>query len=216
MIPRSAQPNPAKTACAANLTPPKPRFEFFNRKILMAAIATLFVLNAFWLSRLSGLAGGLRAGQMAPDFSLAVVSGAPGGDRIRLSDLRGQVVVVDFWATWCPPCVRSLPVLGRIHDRLTRQGHDGVVLGVNTDSDYDDEVIARFATSRHATYPILRDDQNVAERYKVSALPTLFVVNRDGRIASVIQGVISESDVAAALRPLLPPAGLRPIVQQNH
>lgn len=100
----------------------------------------------------------------------------------RLSDLRGKVVLVNFWATWCPPCRKELPSMERLWQLLKGEGF--VVLGVNVDES-SDEIFAFTATmERPPTFPLLLDEgARVVQSWPVKGLPTTFVVDKRGRIA---------------------------------
>lgn len=118
-------------------------------------------------------------GFLAPDFMLASTD----GQQFRLSSLRGQPVVLNFWATWCPPCRAEMPALEELWRRSTSGGV--IVLGVNQGERAD--VIERFARGTvNTTFPLLLDtQQEVGKRYGVRALPTTFFVDADGRIQEI-------------------------------
>lgn len=114
------------------------------------------------------------AGTPAPPFSLETFDGST----VSLSDFRGDVVLLDFWATFCPPCIKALPELQALHARHAARGF--AVVGVTVD---DRETLVRKATSRAAvSYPILKATPEVWNAYKVYALPSLVLVGRDGTI----------------------------------
>jgi thiol-disulfide isomerase/thioredoxin len=103
----------------------------------------------------------------------------------RLSDLEGKVVVVNFWASWCTPCVRELPALERLKDRLEASG--GVVLAVNAGESLSQ--IRRFLKRRPTTLLVLRDEKSEAlSDWKVTSMPTTFVVNAAGRVVMRVVG----------------------------
>jgi len=120
-------------------------------------------------------------GQTAPDFTLESLDNRP----VTLSALRGQVVVLDFWATWCGPCVESLPHLQDIHDRYAGQGV--VVLAINIHD--DPEEVARFVRENDYTFTILLDpDREVADAYGVWGIPHTVVVDAQGILHQVPEG----------------------------
>jgi len=116
------------------------------------------------------------AGAEAPDFTLPDA----GGHSVHLRDLRGKVLVVDFWATWCPPCRAQMPILQRMQTELASKGL--VVLGL--DIGEDAETVSAFAKRQSYTFALLLGaEPDVSAKYYVEAYPTTFVVDRRGRIA---------------------------------
>lgn len=114
------------------------------------------------------------AGKPAPPFRLSTFDGGS----VALDDYRGKVVLIDFWATYCPPCIQALPELQALHAKHSSRGL--VLLGVTVD---DRAALVEKATKRAGvTYPILRATPEVWNAYKVNALPALILVGRDGRI----------------------------------
>ena len=111
--------------------------------------------------------------KLAEDFTLPLV----GGDKLRLSAQRGKVVLINFWATWCPPCREEMPTL----ERLAQARQEAIqVLGVNLDTVNPAKVRA-FVRELGISFPILLDpDLGVGKAYRVRGLPTSFVVDRDG------------------------------------
>ena len=170
--------------------------EFYSGKILYPTIVALVALSALFgltiLPRL--LPDGALVGKAAPDFALDLVSGGSEGDRIHLNEMKGQAVVLDFWATWCEPCQIVAPIL----DRVARKHHGKgvVVVGVNT-SDQPGRAPA-FAKKRGLSYPIVFDEgDDVAQRYGVSTLPTLVVIDPQGNVIAVRSGIEDESAIEA-------------------
>lgn len=124
-----------------------------------------------------------QKGFLAPDFSLA----DPQGRVYTLSQLRGKPVIVNMWATWCPPCRAEMPAIEAQYERYASQGL--VVLGVNaTDQDAPLDVVP-FARQFGLTFPILLDETGqVGRAYELRSLPSTFFLNRDGTIAQVVIG----------------------------
>jgi cytochrome c biogenesis protein CcmG, thiol:disulfide interchange protein DsbE len=133
----------------------------------------------------------------APDASLPVLGA---GGRRSLADYRGKVVVLNFWASWCPPCIDELPLLERTQRRIERRG--ATVLGVNYKDLPEDalELVRRFRLS----YPSIRDrDGEYAEEYSTLGFPETFVVDRQGRIAASRRGPVDRQWLDRTLGPLL-------------
>jgi cytochrome c biogenesis protein CcmG, thiol:disulfide interchange protein DsbE len=121
------------------------------------------------------------------------------GER-SIADYRGQVVVLNFWASWCPPCIDELPLLQRTQRRIA--GRAATVLGVNYKDLSEDalRLVHRFGVS----FPSLRDrDGEYADDFAVRGIPETFVVDRRGRIAAVRRGPVNERWLTRTVRPLL-------------
>lgn len=118
----------------------------------------------------------------APDFRMR----APDGATVALSDYAGRVVVLNFWATWCQPCVEELPALQALADRHADAGL--VVVAVNVDRDDPDDV-AGYGRRLGLSFPLPLDpDGEVRGAYRVRALPTTYLIGRDGRLAGFAMG----------------------------
>jgi thiol-disulfide isomerase/thioredoxin len=126
------------------------------------------------------------------------------GGAIALGDLRGQVVLLDFWATWCSPCLAMLPMLHQLHAELAPRGV--AFLGINSDGDQATRAEVESFVRRHgAPYPVLHDDGTANGRYRVNVLPTLVVVGRDGTIHKVMVGMTSKRSLRDAITGALAP-----------
>jgi cytochrome c biogenesis protein CcmG, thiol:disulfide interchange protein DsbE len=133
----------------------------------------------------------------APDETLPLLGG---GGESSLADYRGKVVVLNFWASWCPPCIEELPLLQRTQRRI--EGRRATVLGVNYQDIPEDAL--RFVRRFRLTYPSLRDrDGEYAEDFDAFAFPETFVVDRQGRIAAVRRGPVDKRWLERTLPPLL-------------
>jgi len=130
---------------------------------------------------------GLGIGDLAPDFEISTLE----GDTLRLSDLRGQIVILNFWATWCLPCQKEMPLLV---DTYTQHGDKGVtVFAVNIGEEAG--VVRDFTEDFGMTFPVGLDaDETVMQGYRLFGLPTTFFINRQGVIDYVVAGALRKSD----------------------
>ena len=118
----------------------------------------------------------------APDFSFTSLS----GEQIALEGLRGKVVVLDFWATWCPPCVDSVPSLRNLHKKFAKDG-SFVLIGISSDGDQD--VWREFTTKNKMIWPqYLDSDRRLMRAYRVSAFPTYVVIDHEGIVRFQSEG----------------------------
>ena len=136
------------------------------------------------------------ANHPAPDFILTAVDGTP----VRLSALKGQVALINVWATWCPPCRAEMPVIQAAYERYKPQGF--TVLAINLRE--DPRTVAAFMQQFGLTFPALLDlDGAVSGAYRASALPSSFFVDRRGVIRAVYRGPMSRSVIAGTVEQLL-------------
>lgn len=166
--------------------------------LALLTIPTLsLVLGTVWSARHYELLRPLGRSDMAPDFTLARVDGQPGG--VNLADLRGRVVLLDFWATWCPPCLAMLPVMHELYQEWQPRGAEFIGIDSDGPAISRDELRA-FLTQRPFPYPVVIDDKQVGGLYGVFSIPHIVVIGRDGRIARVFVGEVSRSQLDKALR----------------
>jgi len=97
-------------------------------------------------------------------------------EEITLSELKGQVVLVDFWATWCPPCERSIPVFSALYNRYHERGF--TVLGISRE---EKSRLVSYRQEKNIPYPILIDNKNVTKEYGVEAIPTIIFFDKNGK-----------------------------------
>jgi len=131
----------------------------------------------------SGLIPAPQKGFLAPDFELQTIT----GEVVKLSDLRGQAVLVNLWATWCPPCRAEMPAIEKVYNQYKDDGL--VVLAVNMTYQDTQSNIAPFVAEYGLTFPILLDQMgSVGTAYQLRSLPSSFFINRDGIINEVVIG----------------------------
>ena len=139
----------------------------------------------------------LRQETIAPRFALKDLNGRT----VRLSDYRGKVVLINFWATWCPPCRAEMPDL----IRLQRQhGKDGLqIIGVTYPPEKKARV-RRFARSLKVNYPIILGTREFKARFSSEeTLPLTVVINRDGKVSEIISGILLREEFNEKIKPLL-------------
>ncbi|MDQ7082775.1 MAG: TlpA disulfide reductase family protein [Aquificota bacterium] len=138
-------------------------------------VALLLYLGLFTNSH--QVPGGLGVGKEAPDFRLKDLS----GKEVSLSDFRGKVVLVNFWATWCPPCKEEIPIFQRVYKKYRDKGFE--ILAISSDSSPDP--VKKFVKEYGLGFIVLYDDGSVAQKYGIQGLPTSFLINREGKIVKV-------------------------------
>jgi cytochrome c biogenesis protein CcmG/thiol:disulfide interchange protein DsbE len=165
----------------------KRRKKNFPWPLLAFAVLTL---SAGWifLSRATAAPGtgssAPQPGFLAPAFTLNTLDGR----KVSLSDFKGNVVLINFWATWCPPCKAEMPYIQAAYATYRDQGL--VVLAIDSTSDQDEARAAgQFASANGLAFPVLADVRGEASQlYQVQALPTSFFMDRQGKIAWVVVG----------------------------
>jgi peroxiredoxin len=121
------------------------------------------------------------------DFTLTSLD----GEEVTLSELKGQVVLVDFWATWCPPCERSIPVFGALYNKYHERGF--TVLGISRE---DKSRLVSYRQENNIPYTILIDNKNVTREYGVEAIPTIMFFDKKGKPRKTQVGFAPELEAA--------------------
>jgi len=168
------------------------------RHALSLSCAILSILTA---SLVSGGCSGEKAADVArapaPDFNLERV----GGGRMALSELRGKLVLLDFWATWCVPCVKAIPELNAIQAQFKDRGVAVVGLAVD---DLEAPELAAWMTRRGVEYPVARTDLDLAGRYGASEFPQHVLIAPDGSILESLEpGYHSRDELAERIEKAL-------------
>lgn len=149
-------------------------------RCVFKTIAIIVVLTAL-LAAPASQAAMPKIGAAAPDFALKSSS----GKNLKLSEHRGEVVMINFWATWCGPCRQELPLLNRLHEQYRKTGF--TLLGVNIDDRQD--AAQDMAKKLGITFPVLFDtDKRVSRLYDVNAMPSTVLIDRDGKVRYIHLG----------------------------
>ena len=185
-------------------TPQLPKRSFLERPAVRIALAAVLLAvlvgGAFLAGRRPGGSDGATqqvdaapgaldssapvVGEPAPDFALR----RSNGTLVKLSDLRGQVVWLNFWATWCVPCKQELPDIQKLYDEKRGDGLE--VLEINYQEGRADALA--YFEARDLTMPLLLDDGSVFDQYKLKGLPDSFFIDREGKLSSMYIGLLSE------------------------
>ncbi|MBA4406223.1 hypothetical protein C0389_03015 [bacterium] len=124
-----------------------------------------------------------KSSALAPDFTLPTSD----GKTLKLSDLKGKVVIVDFWATWCPPCRKGIPDLIALKKKYGSKGFE--IIGVSVDTETKSEVVP-FIKDYKINYPVVYGNMNVYQQYGgIRAIPTSFVIDKQGKIIASYEGL---------------------------
>lgn len=165
----------------------------------VAAVVALMAVGLLNRGVDGGIAEALEAGERppAPELALPVLVAAdgigPAGATVSLADLRGRTVVVNIWASWCPPCEQEAPVLDEVARRYRAQGDDVLVLGVDV-RDLTEDALA-FWREHRLSFPSLRDrEDRSAEAFEVAGVPETYVIDPQGRIAYRKIGEVRTAD----------------------
>jgi thiol-disulfide isomerase/thioredoxin len=138
-----------------------------------------------------------RSLEQAPQFALKDVDGRT----VRLSDYQGKVVLINFWATWCPPCRAEMPDLVRLQREYAKQGLQ--IIGITYPPERKDRV-QRFARSLKVNYPIILGTREIKARFtSEETLPLTVVIDRDGKVSDIISGILLREEFDEKIKPLL-------------
>jgi peroxiredoxin len=147
----------------------------------MMKMKNIFLGLAFSVVAASSLASSGLTGQTAPDFALK----SSNGENLRLSEYRGDVVMVNFWATWCGPCRQEMPLLDELYTRYQRVGFS--LLGVNIDDNSSKAM--NMVSELGVSFPVLFDSRKeVSKLYAVEAMPVTVLIDREGTVRYVHHG----------------------------
>ncbi len=178
----------------------------FARKLAAPALLTVLVLACGASgqkqeqpsSQQEGQAAPAAALRPAPDFSLEKVDGS---GSLSLSELKGKVLIVDFWATWCPPCVQEIPDFIALYKTYKDQGFE--MVGISVDKG-GPSVVKAFMEKQGVNYPVVMATMEAVNAYEVfTGIPTTFVIDRQGNIVDKVIGLQSKDYFEAQIKKLL-------------
>jgi peroxiredoxin len=175
--------------------------------LVVAALVILFVLNREKSLFAPFSFNPLKAGQPAPDFTFPGLD----GKMVSLSDYKGKVVLVNIWATWCPPCVDEMPSMEKLYRELKDENFE--ILAVSIDA-LGKKAVAPFMKKYNLSFPALMDpDGTIKDLYQTTGVPESFIINKDGILVEKIIGSRNWADPAVVryLRDLIS----QPFTQKN-
>jgi thiol-disulfide isomerase/thioredoxin len=183
--------------------PPAKRGGELVSKLLLTLTAVFGLAGLVYLGVVEA-----RRAKLAPEGTSSPAMQMPryGGGTLALTELHGKVVMLDFWATWCPPCIEEMPYLVRLAKEYESQGLVFVAAS-RDDDDVKEYVVDRFVKSRVpelAPYVVYAND-DVARAFKVEALPTLYFLDREGKVIDAVRGMMSESALRGRIERALKP-----------
>lgn len=166
-----------------------------RRGMLVAFLPILALLVVFGWKIFDGARGQVNSG-LAPDFTLSLFDGG----QLTLSELRGRVVVVNFWASWCIPCRDEAPIL----EQTWRRYRDRGVIFIGVDYLDTDKEARAFLQEFEVTYPNGVDlGTQIAKDYRIKGVPETFFIARDGRVAHLVIGPLTETQLVSTIETLL-------------
>ncbi|WP_426750157.1 TlpA family protein disulfide reductase [Myxococcus sp. Y35] len=173
--------------------PPAPKKAGGGTKVVLGLLAALGLGGVVYLGVLEA-----QRAKLVPDGASMPSMEMPrhGGGTLKLEDLKGQVVMLDFWATWCPPCREEMPALVKLAKEYEPQGLVFVAAS-RDDGDRAPQLVESFMRNHLpdlAPYVVYADD-DVARAFQVSALPTLYFLDRDGKVMDAQRGALSEDGI---------------------
>lgn len=174
----------------------KKQKRFYIRLLILVALAAAIVYTVYNTAQ-KGDVKQLKVGDDAPNFSLVDLN----GNTHKLSDYKGQGVLLNFWGTWCKPCKKEMPAINEQYKQFKGEGVQ--VLGINVgESNFE---VSSYTDKLGVKFPILLDQtRSVMGTYNVKPLPTTVLVNKEGKIVKIIIGEMTEKDIQKYLASIKP------------
>ncbi|MBB6449805.1 peroxiredoxin [Geomicrobium halophilum] len=161
-------------------------------------IATL-VMGAIIYNSVSSPPMGVNQGEKAPDMELPQAE----GESMSLNDVRGTFVIMNFWASWCEPCIREFPLLDQVHQEFSDEEVNVLAVNMSSFERTMDDAMG-FLDDQSVTMPVLFDTGGeMADAYQVAGLPTTYLINEEGIIVDIIMGEVTEEMLMERLQPFL-------------
>jgi peroxiredoxin len=164
---------------------------------LSAAVAVIFTRTAPPLSSITLTSTRMREGSAAPNFALNTLD----GKSFELSSLRGKKVVVNFWATWCPPCIEETPALIQAYEKLRSTDQNIEFVGVGSQDETDN--LRKFSSNNKIPYIIVEDPEGkVGDAYGIRGMPMTFAIDSNGVVKKIWAGAVKKDAVIDFMRSL--------------
>lgn len=156
--------------------------------LLLVTFAAVLTLQRLKLNAVDRVATVLKVGDIAPSLDFATIS----GEKLAIDKLKGKVVLVNFWATWCPPCIEEIPSLVKTYSELRGKGLE--ILGISIDSN-GKKIVPNFVKEHNVNYHIILDvDQKFARHFSVFGVPENIIIGKDGKIVAKRYGADDWTD----------------------
>ena len=166
--------------------------------IVLITLVIILAINNALMKPIKRSSTPHAARQDAPELTLPLEAGKPA---VALSSLKGKVVILDFWATWCGPCRESIPDVEHLYEKYHGQGLE--VVGISMDDTM--EPVPQTVKQLGMTYPVVlgRDIPDLRSKFEVRGIPQMYVVDKQGQIAAAFEGYDPSRDMEAEIKPLL-------------
>lgn len=168
----------------------------FTRGLILAVLAVAIVYTVF-TAVTQEKREVLKVGEEAPNFEVIDLE----GNKFRLSDYRGEGVVLNFWGTWCPPCKREFPAMERQYKNFEHQSVNLIAINI----EQTDLEVQTYVQNMGMTFPVAIDKtSSIKNAYSVGNLPATILINKDGIVEKVITGEMSEAQIIAHFESIIP------------